>query len=278
VPQKRVNLLEEHRQQQPLLFVDTFMSSASNQHPPFSGVTLKLVLRFGVPEDVPKAKMVCKTWRDDLTEPASLAPESSRNAEDEKQQPAAGVVDDCEAVWKQAVTNSHPGVVKVLVAERAKSASEGGQAAQQDQSKPPPLDYRRLAESLSRKRKKPEPPEPTFRMENLLIIVELKREVKFKSADGDEKVYLEQLGAYPIEDCSSLLEECEIGVDEDKIKEQPLTLMGQNILCPEVHDGDLLKWGGEWHKAQVSSENRGCASSTRYGLVGVRLQPACTYQ
>jgi hypothetical protein len=92
-------------------------------------------------------------------------------------------------------------------------------------------------------------------MENLLIIIELKREVKFKSADGEEKVYIEQLGTFPIEDCSPLMGDYRIEVEEGEVQEHPLTLEGSNILCPEVHNGDLFKWGETWRKFRQKVED-----------------------
>jgi hypothetical protein len=192
--------------------------------PPFSGTTLEQVLQFVLPEDVAQASIVCKSWRDELK------PLKGRSKEDSEEQ-SGGVVMNCNAIWKQAVTNSSPNVIQAVIAARGGEKARGAE-----------IDFLALAKSgLGRKRKNPELPEPTFRIEDLLIVLEIHQEKVIKDENGEEKVTVESLGAF-FHNCKEDMlvvgpDGCG-NVDFDLENIPALLLEGQNPLCPDTYKGD----------------------------------------
>ena len=155
-------------------------SKPSLRPPPFSGTALEQILQFVLPEDVARASMVCKAWRDELQ---PVLPNNSSNQGDGAAAPPAGVVTNSTSVWKQAVMNSHPNVMQAAIASSSSSSSSSGGG----------IDCHAIAKSeLGRKRKIPEQlPEPTFRFDDLLIVVELKQKkrviIQGDSENGGEE-------------------------------------------------------------------------------------------
>jgi hypothetical protein len=100
--------------------------SSSSTPPVFSGTTLEQVLQFVLPEDVARATMVCKTWRDDLKKP--LAPTMTKktgDADDDDAAPSASVMMNSMAIWKQTVTNSNPNVIQAVIVNCAVRLTKG---------------------------------------------------------------------------------------------------------------------------------------------------------
>jgi hypothetical protein len=132
--------------------------------PPFSGMTLEQVLQFVLPEDVARVSMVCKTWRDEIKPPPKLKSDKETN------HATGGVATNSNNIWKHSIINSSPKVMQAIIA--SSRGGDGDEAAASAKN----IDFHALAMSdLSRKRKKPaELPGPTFRFEDLLIVLELK--------------------------------------------------------------------------------------------------------
>jgi hypothetical protein len=100
-----------------------------------------------------------------------------------------GVVKNSQGIWKQAVINSSPHVVQAIIAA---SSSDKKSATGMRQ-----IDFLALAKSgLGRKRKNPELPEPTFRIEDLLVVMELEQKKLIKDENGEEKISVESLGVF----------------------------------------------------------------------------------
>lgn len=227
---------------------------SSNPPPPaaLTGRTLEHILQFVLPEDVARASMVCKTWRDSLLKPAVPPPSNDEEKAD-------GVDVNSKAVWKQVVTNSNPNVMQAIL----RQASSGGGEKEEEQ-----VDFHALAKGGlgDRKRKKPDIPDPTFCIEDLLIVLELKQEKVTKDEDGEEKIIsVESLGAVSTRGTEDLLEKsgCK-DVFFDMKTGSDIVLEGQNRLCPETYNGDLSlfeKAKTEFHS--TFEKNKGVRWSTR---------------
>lgn len=84
------------------------------------------------------------------------------------------------------------------------------------------IDFHALAKSgLGRKRKKSELPEPTFCIEDMLIVLELKHEKVIKDENGEEKISVESLGTFFHSGSQHLLQQDACGKVDFDLKKGP---------------------------------------------------------
>jgi F-box domain len=200
--------------------------------PPFFGTILEQVLQFVLPKDVARVSMVCKTWRDNLLSKKDTPPPNETTSAEHGAPPYGDV--STSAVWKQAAINSNPSLIQATI-EATKS---GGKKTEAE------IDFRALAKSdcLCREHKKTdELPEPTFQIENLLIVLEIKREKVVLDENGQEKVSLELLGTFYESGSEDFLDIWCVG-HFDLTKRPAIVVEGQNPLCPDSYNGNVVLW------------------------------------
>jgi hypothetical protein len=213
--------------------------------PPFSGPILEQVLQFVLPADVARVSMVCKTWRDEL-EPQQQQQQLrlSINQEDTNDS-TGGSATNSTAIWKQAVMNRHPNVMQAVIAA---ASSSGGETGGGDRATLQQIDFHALAKSdLGRKCKKAKLPEPTFRFEDLIIVLELKQKKKVVQElenGGEEQESIESVGTF-WKNGSSIKDDILDTIHFDLPSVPEIIFEGKNPLCPETYSGDeegRFKW------------------------------------
>ena len=88
-------------------------------------------------------------------------------------------------------------------------------------------------------KKTDELPEPAFLIEDLLIVVEIKREKDVIDENGQEKVSLESLGTFYESGIEDYLDIWNVG-HVDLTKRPAIVVERQNSLCPDSYNGNVV--------------------------------------